>query len=77
MLLDESRVDTDQPSYVIVLQGDFVSDAPRPYGAPAPTGTVLTLVLDPATGGVTDFGVRYSTPDLTALGPGVDLGVSG
>jgi len=76
-LLDGTRADTDQPSYVMVLHGDFVTDAPRPEGTPAPTGTVMTMVLDPSTGEVMDFGVRNSTLDLTALGPGADLGVSG
>jgi len=78
MLLSGDRVDTDQPTYMLVVEGDFVADnAPGPAGAPAPTGSVLTLVLDPSIGGVLDFGVLNSVPDLTALGPGADLGISG
>src|SRR5262245_31555624 len=68
MLVAGDRVDTDQPTYVLVVEGEFVAaNAPRPRGAPAPTGTVLTFVVDPSTGEVLDFGVRNSTPDLTAL----------
>ena len=78
VLVSGDRVDTDQPTYVLVVEGDFVANnAPRPAGAPAPTGSVVTLVLDPSIGGVLDFGVRNSVPDLTALGPGADLGLSG
>lgn len=78
MLLDETRADTDQPSYVIVLNGNFAAtDAPHPAGAPVPTGSVLTLVLDPSSGEITDFGVHKFSPDMTSVGPGTDLGVSG
>ena len=70
--------DTDQPVYVVVLHGDFVlSDAPRPSGAPIPTGSVLTMIVDPTTGGIMDFGAHHVAPDLSALGEGVDLGVPG
>ncbi len=78
MLLDGSRVDTDQPTYVLVVEGDFVAvNAPRPAGTPAPDGSVVTMVIDPSIGGVLDFGLRNSIPDLTALGLGADLGLSG
>ena len=77
-LVSHSGVDTDQPSYVIVLHGDFVvKDAPRPPGAEAPEASVLTMIVDPRTGEITDFGIHNDAPDLSSLGPGVDLGISG
>jgi hypothetical protein len=70
--------DTDQPVYVVVLHGDFVlSDAPRPSGAPTPTASVLTMIVDPTTGGILDFGACHVAHELSALGEGVDLGVQG
>jgi hypothetical protein len=56
-------------SYLVVAQGDFVDTAAhRPPGAPAPSGSVLTLVVDASTGQVTDLGIQDDVPDLATLG---------
>jgi hypothetical protein len=57
-------------SYLIAERGHFVfNDAPTPPGAPAPRGSVLTLVVDAATHQVTDTGLSNRYPDLAKLGP--------
>jgi hypothetical protein len=57
-------------SYLIAERGHFVfNDAPRPSGAPAPRGSVLTLVVDAATHQVTDTGLSNRYPHLAKLGP--------
>lgn len=56
-------------SYLIAERGDFVLDAPAPLGVRAPRGSVLTLVIDAATGTVTDSGVSDRYPQLATLGP--------
>jgi hypothetical protein len=56
--------------FVVVAHGDFTAyDAPIPNGVKIPTGTVMTFVVDAATGEVTDGGLQDNTPDLSALGP--------
>jgi hypothetical protein len=56
--------------FVVVAHGEFTAyDAPIPNGAKIPTGTVMTLVVDAATGEVTDSGVQHDSPDLSTLGP--------
>lgn len=63
-------------SVLIALRGHFTANgAPIPAGAKAPTGTVLTLVVNAATGEVTDFGIGDIYPPLVQLGPvTTDLG---
>jgi hypothetical protein len=62
--------------YLIAIRGHFTfANAPVPPGAKAPSGSVLTLVLDAATGEGLDFGVSNRYPDLARLGPvTTDLG---
>jgi hypothetical protein len=60
----------EQWSYLIAERGHFVlNDAPRPFGAPAPRGSVLTLIVDATTHQVTDTGLSNRYPDLAKLGP--------
>jgi hypothetical protein len=62
-------VQGNSPSYLIVLHGHFiVTDSQGLPGSPIPTGTVMTLVIDAASGQLTDFGVSPTTPDLAKLG---------
>lgn len=57
-------------SYLIAIRGRFsFPNAPRLAGGPAPGGSVITLVVDAATGEVTDSGVAKTFPDLAKLGP--------
>ena len=57
-------------SYLIAERGHFVfTNASGPPGAPPPKGTVLTLVVDAATGNITDDGLDNHYPPLAELGP--------
>jgi hypothetical protein len=68
-------VDTDQPSYLIVLHGRFVGRVAHvPPGAPLPRGSVLTIVVDADTGLVTDWGISDHKPDTSSLGKETPLG---
>jgi hypothetical protein len=59
-----------QRSYLIAERGHFtLKDASIPAGAQAPTGSVLTLVVNARTHQVTDGGVSNRYPDLAKLGP--------
>lgn len=58
-------------SYLVVEYGDFTdTDAPIPHGVPDPTGTVLVLVVNSATGVVTDTGLLHNSSalDTSSLG---------
>lgn len=64
------KVPGEQESYLIAERGHFVAgNAPIPRGAPAPSGSVLTLVVDAVSGQVTDVGIQGNYPDLAQLGP--------
>jgi hypothetical protein len=59
-----------QWSYPIAERGHFVlQHAHTPPGAPAPRGSVLTLVVNASSGGGTDGGVSNRYPKLRRLGP--------
>jgi hypothetical protein len=57
------------PSIVVAMQGNFVdNNVSFPKGASAPSGGVMTLVLDATSGQVTDLAISNTYPDLSALG---------
>jgi hypothetical protein len=58
------------PAYFLVLQGKFrAMDVPVPAGAAAPTGTILTLTIDPGSNTSSDFGLGHGRlPNLYAIG---------
>lgn len=59
-----------QWSYLIAERGHFIfKDAPGPPGAPVPTGSVLTLVVNARTSQITDSGLSDRYPGLAKLGP--------
>ncbi len=63
----------DSPVYVVSMQGHFTAlDAP--YGQKPPTGTVLTLTINPTTMEVLDVTISQTVPDLGKLGPVQSLG---
>ena len=61
--------------YVVEVTGGTFTDngASTPPGAPAPSGSVLTLTVDAQSFRVTDFGLADTAPDLTQIGPVVNL----
>jgi hypothetical protein len=63
-----------QWSYLIAERGHFVfKDTQGPPGARAPTGSVLTLVVNARTNQITDSGLSNRYPALAKLGPVKDL----
>ncbi len=61
-------VDPSAPVALIAARGTFTGSSMRvPPGAAAPTGSVLTLIVD-ASGICTDQGLSGAYPDLSALG---------
>jgi hypothetical protein len=59
-----------QWSYLIAERGHFVlNNVPTPPGAAAPSGSVLTQIVNAITGQITDGGVSNRYPDLARLGP--------
>lgn len=70
MVASGEGVEGNADSILIVEHGHFtLAHAPMPPGAPAPTGSVLTLVVDAVSGQVTDSGIQDNVPDLASLGP--------
>jgi hypothetical protein len=61
------KVDTNGPAYLVVMHGHFVYKNARGFGPP-PTGSVLTVTIDAATGQSTDLGIGNAAPDLARLG---------
>ena len=60
-------VDSNQPVYFVLLHGHFTANL-APPGGKAPTGTILTLTIDPRTGESLDSGIGNRMPKLTAIG---------
>lgn len=59
-----------QSTCLIAIRGQFIyTAARRPRGAPAPRGTVMTLVVDATTGKLLDLGISDRYPRLEELGP--------
>jgi len=57
--LDNSRVDSDGTSYVVIMHGNFIDEkAFMPPGAKAPTGNTLGLVVRASDGEVTDLALN-------------------
>jgi hypothetical protein len=72
----QSRATLDQKAQLIVLHGHFtLGSAPVPHGASSPRGTVLSLVVDEATGAIAYTALTNRAPSsqrLQALGPVTD-----
>jgi len=66
-------VDTT-PVYLVVIEGDFVGyGAHLPLGQPYPRGSVLTLMIDRATGDTLDWGIGGRAYDIARLGSVLDV----
>ncbi len=64
----------DRPAYIVTLRGRFTAHrAHPPPGRAIPTGTVLTIIFDAATGRITDWGVGTEEPALERLAAVKDL----
>jgi hypothetical protein len=62
LLLAGASVDSDESVTVFQMTGPFTGyGASVPMGANLPTGTVLTVIIDSATGRVSDWGIGPST----------------
>jgi hypothetical protein len=68
-LVDVDTNEPDTPVYFVLVHGRFTDYAARiPKGAKPPTGTLLTLTIDPATNKSLDSGLVRNMPDLNAIG---------
>jgi hypothetical protein len=69
-------IDTNQLVYYVLVHGDFVCYlCSVPYGASAPRGHVISLVIDASSLDGTDFGLRSNEPTgLDRLGSATSLG---
>lgn len=60
-------VDSSQTVDVIVMRGAFTgNDASVPSGQPLPTGSSLTVLVDPSSGQITDWSLSNTAPVLSS-----------
>jgi hypothetical protein len=62
---------SDSPVYVVTMRGQFTFDGPTPKNRPAPTGTVLTIVVDAKSGIGVAESLNDSPPDMQQINPSV------
>jgi hypothetical protein len=68
-LVDVDTDEADTPVYFVLVRGTFTDSAARlPKGAKPPTGTILTLTIDPTTNESLGGGLVRSIPDVAAMG---------
>jgi hypothetical protein len=61
-------VDSNQPVFLIVEHGNFVGvDVSLMYGSQAPRGRIISVIVDAATGNVTDWGYEPTEPRVNGL----------
>ena len=74
-------VDTDEPDtavYFVLVHGDFTAYGTSvPPGGKPPTGTILTLTIDPRTNESIGTGLPAAMPDLDAMGTPQPLRLTG
>lgn len=70
-LTSGASVDVGNSEDVVLVEarGNFTATyAHPPFGAPLPTGTEMTLILDPTSGQVLDYGLSRTAVDLSSVG---------
>jgi len=68
-LVDRDTTAPDTPVYFILVHGKFTAfNASVSPGGKAPTGTILTLTIDPATNESLETGLVAAMPNLKAMG---------
>lgn len=70
MIFENDSVGADPtPVYATTMQGNFTADnALVPSGAPLPTGTVLSLIMDAQTGQLLDERLSNQSVDISSAG---------
>jgi hypothetical protein len=58
---------TGAPHDLVVLHGDFVTNAPTPSGVPTPSGQWLSVTFDPVTNESGDWGVGNEPVDVSDM----------
>ena len=77
-LVDVDTAEPDTPVYFALVHGEFTDYGARlPKGAKPPTGTILTLTIDPGTNQSLDTGLVGAMPDLNAMGEPEPLPLGG
>jgi hypothetical protein len=68
-LVDVDTNEADTPVYFVLARGDFTAyDASVPPGGKPPTGSILTLTIDPSTNESIGTGLPAAMPDLSSMG---------
>jgi hypothetical protein len=63
-----NRVSSDQPVYLVQMEGRFTVEGPIPAGVEPPSGSTLWFLLDAETKQRLDWGVGLKPEDLSVLG---------
>ena len=63
----------DAPSYIVEAHGHFTSSRGHARGAAAPTGTTMLIVVDAATGAITDWALGNTLTSLPAVAQPIAL----
>lgn len=63
----------DAPSYIVELHGHFTSARGHARGAAAPTGTTMLIVVDAATGAITDWALGDALAPLSTIAQPIAL----
>jgi len=71
--LMRTSLTADAPSYIIELHGHFTSCRGHPRGAAAPTGTTMLIVVDAATGAITDWALGNALTPLSTIAQPIAL----
>lgn len=67
--ISSDTVNSDQKVYLVRMHGSFIGyGAKVPPGQTLPRGSVMTALIDPATGQVTDWSISPAAPDTARLG---------
>jgi hypothetical protein len=58
---------SESPVYVVTMRGHFTYDGPAPRGGSIPTGTSLTVTINPQTGALVSESLSESAPNMQAI----------
>jgi hypothetical protein len=64
-------IGANKPVYLIFMKGSFTANVPTPPGTGRPTGTYLSIMLNPATFQLLELGLSHRAPpvSLRTFGP--------
>ena len=71
--LMRTSLTADAPSYIVELHGHFTSSRGHARGAAAATGTTMLIVVDAATGAITDWALGNTLTPLSTIAQPIAL----